>query len=407
MWPEVKQVKESGRRELNLSGAEISQKIEEKGLDENIFTLTSINLLNISATTLTRIPKDLGKLENLQTLMLFNNKIEEIDVTVFQLEKLKMLDLSNNAIKSVPQEINKLQQLFMLNISGNLLESFPDLVETKKLNTLDLSNNKLTTFPNVFNNSPLVSLAELKLKGNLIVAIPDEIDALTTLKLLDLSENKITHIPKSVAAVAKLKDLELKGNCIADKRLTKLIDQCKTKQVVDYVKQHGAAVKAKTAAEKSKGKTANKSKTLSDSASDADTDGATVNKHKIIVEKGDDTALSVFYTEDVAIVRPHILCCLVKNVRFDAEKLKNFLQIQTKLHDTICEKREAATIATHDLNSIKGPVKYTAKLAKYLEIQPLGNVNKMTGQKLFDTLKEKADLLRKEKKRNVYSGIHK
>jgi Leucine rich repeat len=406
MWPEVKQVKESGRRELNLSGAEISQKIEDNGLDENIFTLTSINLLNISATALTQIPKDIGKLENLQTLMLFNNKIEEIDVAIFKLDKLKMLDLSNNAIKSIPQEINKLHQLFMLNISGNLLESFPDLVETKKLNTLDLSNNQLTTFPNVFNDCPLICLAELKLKSNKISAIPDEIDALATLKLLDLSENKITHVPKSVAAVAKLKDLELKGNCIADKRLAKLIDQCKTKQVVDYVKQHGVAVKAKPAAEKGKGKNAMKSKTLSDSVSDGDADG-TANKHKIIVEKADDTALSVLYTEDVAIVRPHILCCLVKNVRFDAEKLKNFLQIQTKLHDTVCEKREAATIATHDLNSIKGPVKYTAKLAKFLEIQPLGNVNKMTGQKLFDTLKEQADLLRKEKKRNVYSGIHK
>lgn len=33
-------------------------------------------------------------------------------------------------------------------------------------------------------------------------------------------------------------ELSLKSNPIADRRLLKLIDQCRTKQVLDYVKQH-------------------------------------------------------------------------------------------------------------------------------------------------------------------------
>lgn len=35
------------------------------------------------------------------------------------------------------------------------------------------------------------------------------------------------------------KDLDLSENPVADKRLLKLIQQCRTKQVLDYVKQHG------------------------------------------------------------------------------------------------------------------------------------------------------------------------
>lgn len=38
---------------------------------------------------------------------------------------------------------------------------------------------------------------------------------------------------------AIFKDLDLNENPIADKRLLKLIQQCRTKQVLDYVKQHG------------------------------------------------------------------------------------------------------------------------------------------------------------------------
>lgn len=43
-------------------------------------------------------------------------------------------------------------------------------------------------------------------------------------------------------------DLDLSENPVADKRLLKLIQQCRTKQVLDYVKQHGeVAPKAENA----------------------------------------------------------------------------------------------------------------------------------------------------------------
>lgn len=38
---------------------------------------------------------------------------------------------------------------------------------------------------------------------------------------------------------SSIQDLDLSENPVADKRLLKLIQQCRTKQVLDYVKQHG------------------------------------------------------------------------------------------------------------------------------------------------------------------------
>lgn len=50
---------------------------------------------------------------------------------------------------------------------------------------------------------------------------------------------------------------------------------------------------------------------------------------------------------------------------------------------------------------------YTALEPKELKLQPLNRNDNMTGAQLFAKLQAEADALRKEKKRNVYSGIHK
>lgn len=57
--------------------------------------------------------------------------------------------------------------------------------------------------------------------------------------------------------------------------------------------------------------------------------------------------------------------------------------------------------------SAGGYIQYTAKSPHLLSIIPLGRTKKVTAEKLYDDLKAEAEALRKEKKRNVFSGIHK
>ncbi|XP_066547536.1 leucine-rich repeat-containing protein 47-like [Amia ocellicauda] len=81
------------------------------------------------------------------------------------------------------------------------------------------------------------------------------------------------------------------------------------------------------------------------------------------------TVVMVKVTAAVKDVRPYIVCCTVKGMNLKAGNLlKRFLTAQIKLHDEICEKRTAATIATHDLSLIKGPLLYDARPPKTLQV---------------------------------------
>ena len=62
-------------------------------------------------------------------------------------------------------------------------------------------------------------------------------------------------------------------------------------------------------------------------------------------------------------VRPYILCCVVEDVdlRQTNNLFKRFIASQTKLHDTVCQKRLASTIATHDADKIKFPLDYDVR----------------------------------------------
>lgn len=56
---------------------------------------------------------------------------------------------------------------------------------------------------------------------------------------------------------------------------------------------------------------------------------------------------------------------------------------------------------------VPGDLVYTAKAPAALKLVPLSRLRPYTGEQLFQQLTAEAEALRKEKKRNVYSGIHK
>ncbi|XP_018572838.1 leucine-rich repeat-containing protein 47-like [Anoplophora glabripennis] len=403
MWPEVEKAKNENRHEIILTGGEISQRIEKNGLDLSVFNLIGLNFLNISDTILNTIPDEIAKLTNLQTLLLHSNKLEEINESLCRLDKLKTLDLSRNAIKVLPDTLANLLHLVTLNISGNKLENFPALSKNSKLSVLDLSNNKLKSFPQICSEE-LANLSELKLHGNEIEEIPNTISSLPALKLFDISSNKIKVIPGELSDCHKLKEINLKSNPIADRRLFKLIDQCRTKQVLDYVKQHctKSAVTTQVTNSKSKNK-----KGMSKSIDEVENEVNTDYKYSINVKHVDEN-FKVLVMNAVKNVREHFAACILHNVKFNEESFKKFIQLQNKLHDTICDKRNTATIATHDFNKIpSGNLTYTTSPPNDLLITPLNRTTAMTGAELFNKLQTEANNLRKEKKRNTYSGIHK
>ncbi|CAF1058845.1 unnamed protein product, partial [Didymodactylos carnosus] len=104
-------------------------------------------------------------------------------------------------------------------------------------------------------------------------------------------------------------------------------------------------------------------------------------------------------------IRPHILCCIVRHIDLKTPgNMKKFLNLQNEIHDDLCVKRTVATIATHDLNLIKGDLIYDAYDPDEIGVRR----NKLiSARDYYDQLWKEAEQERKAKKRNQLSGINK
>lgn len=125
----------------------------------------------------------------------------------------------------------------------------------------------------------------------------------------------------------------------------KLVDQCRTKQIMDYIRDH-CPKSEQSQSTKTKNK---KGKREESQSEDVETDLC----HSMKILHVEDNILKVKIMESqVGGVRPYILCCVINDLKFTEAKFKKFIQLQTKLHDTVCDKRNLSTIATHDLGKI-------------------------------------------------------
>lgn len=159
----------------------------------------------------------------------------------------------------------------------------------------------------------------------------------------------VAVVPGEIADCVKLKEFHLKGNTLADKRLSKLIDQCRTKQIIEYVKLHCPRSNGSISLH-NKTKKGKKAQKLSESENVANTVDTLTHKLKVLKIANDTPVIKI--TKHVKNIRPYIAACIVRNMKFTDDSFKKFIQLQTKLHDGLCEKRNAATIATHDLKLV-------------------------------------------------------
>ncbi|XP_075218430.1 leucine-rich repeat-containing protein 47-like [Lycorma delicatula] len=388
--------------ELNLIGSKVAEAIEE-GFYDALYDLQNLNYISINAD-LKELPVKFGKLSNLTCLVLHSNKLKTLPLEISELKKLKLLDVSRNSLETIPAELSKLSVLSTLNLSINNLTSLPSLRHNVKLSNLNLSCNKFQQFPDCCYEE-LCALSEILLNGNCISTIPGDINKLHNLKTLDVADNEITDIPVEISHLMKLKELNLKGNKLKDNRLKKMVNQCHTKKVIDYIRLHLG---------KQTGFHAVRKESLSRSFSDdkenkKDEEDKPVQKPKYIVQvwKPKFNGFEVMVSSTVKSVRPGIICCVVRSVTFTEDTMRNFIKMQNTFHDTTCNKRQKASVGTHDLNRIKSPLKYVAIAPTDINFVPLGGTESCTASDFIASKKLEAEQLKKDKKRNCQTGIYK
>ncbi|XP_071331396.1 leucine-rich repeat-containing protein 47 [Trachinotus anak] len=416
-WPEIEKAAAEKRRELVLQGPAVDRRVSSHGgLAASIYSLTLLNYLEVSrCQSLTEIHGDIRHLTSLQSLILCRNKLASIPDVIGNLRSLRVLDLSVNDLSVLPEGIIQLKELNCLNVSCNSLEVLPEgLSQCTKLSTLNISRNRIAGFPADFFSESLDLLSTLVASDNCIEELSGDIQKLAALKVLDLSCNKLREIPSDLSDCPKLKEINFKGNKLNDKRLEKMVNGCQTKSILDYLRGKGKGRQGEDRGDADGGRNADKRKKQQqrkkkEKATDEQDEVEELNRMVVRVLHVSDAAaaLTVKVTAEVKDVRPYLVCCVVRGMNLKpGNSLKRFLMAQTKLHDDVCGKRTTATIATHDVQLLKGPLVYDVKPPTQLKIVPLGR-KEMTAVELIRLLHLEAEELRKQKKRQNVTGLHK
>ena len=197
-------------RVLDLSGNQIDSLPEEIG---QLTELESLDLLGLHMV-LKKFPDTMANLKKLRVLCIYNlptniskipnlkrisfGKIPSLDPEVFTMNSLEFINLNYTSVKVIPPEIGHLKNLTELLLGGNGITSLPREIWTlPKLKKLYLHGNALTEIPQEIVQAQ--SLEGLTLTGNKITHLPEFIVELKNLKHLDgIHENPIENVPKKI-----------------------------------------------------------------------------------------------------------------------------------------------------------------------------------------------------------------
>ncbi|MCP9259265.1 Leucine-rich repeat-containing protein 47 [Dirofilaria immitis] len=337
-WPELKRIIEENRCELNLTSIPIGKRNPDIN-DERLQSKIFAPNTPLNYIELTRL------------------ELRMLHTSVGKASKLKKLILHSNALVVIPENIGDLknynfliyQQTNLINFQQQSISFLPDMSGLVSLQHLDVSYNQLAEFPTLFPNQ-------------------------SKLHTLILNSNHIRELPAEMGS--------LNDNLKIDPRH-------KTLALIDYMKRKAPKTSRKNNDEKeSKPSNINRNECISNASV------ITINYgvNSLLVEK----------TKEVSEIRPYIVCCVLKNCSLNAEKMKQLLNIQNKLHSSVCGERTIGSIGTHNFRKLQPPLIYGAVDPDILMITPLHRHKKVSGQELLSNLTNEAELIRKRKNETWY-----
>ncbi|CAD8136387.1 unnamed protein product [Paramecium octaurelia] len=157
---------------------------------------------------------DKAKISNLISIR--NRGVTTIYEQILSLNNLQILIISNNKIQIIPQSIKNLTNLKVFhasccNLQDHNIEN--EFFELTSLQELNMAKNQLS---NIDRFTSLTELVLLDLSNNEIFRIPQNVDKLQKLKLLSLRDNHLTSLPVQLKQLNSLKKLYLDQNALED-----------------------------------------------------------------------------------------------------------------------------------------------------------------------------------------------
>jgi len=87
--------------------------------------------------------------------------------------------------------------------------------------------------------------------------------------------------------------------------------------------------------------------------------------------------------KQTAQVRPLFAGAILRNIKFTHRSYASFIDLQDKLHQNICRRRQFVAIGTHDLDTLTPPFRYEARKPSDIEFVPLNKNKQYTAAELM------------------------
>merc|ERR1712054_693822 len=82
------------------------------------------------------------------------------------------------------------------------------------------------------------------------------------------------------------------------------------------------------------------------------------------------------------MIRPFVVAAILRNISFDKQRYKSFIDLQERLHQNLCRKRTLVAIGTHDLDTLCPDFTFEAMPPKLIKFAPL----KHQAHEVFDAV---------------------
>ena len=83
-------------------------------------------------------------------------------------------------------------------------------------------------------------------------------------------------------------------------------------------------------------------------------------------------------------IRPLFACAVLRDITFTPQSYQSFMELQDKLHQNLCRRRQLVAIGTHDLDTIQPPFRYEARKPTDIKFTPLNKDTAYTAKELMN-----------------------
>ncbi|KAG8929804.1 phenylalanine--tRNA ligase subunit beta [Tulasnella sp. 419] len=104
--------------------------------------------------------------------------------------------------------------------------------------------------------------------------------------------------------------------------------------------------------------------------------------------------LTITVSPETERIRPFFAGAILRNVKFTPLSYASFIDLQDKLHQNLCRRRQLVAIGTHDLDTLQPPFRYEARTPGEIKFKPLGKTQEYTANELMLVYEKEKHLAR-------------